>query len=217
MLEVKNVTYYYTNADEALFKNVNLSFEPGNVYSILGSSGSGKTTMLSLIAGLDSPKEGEIIYNDKSVGRNLTKFRRNDISIVFQAYNLIPYLTAFQNIKNAIDIAGIDKKVDIKAVLESVGISEDLQHKKVTKLSGGQQQRVSIARTIAVGHDVIVADEPTGNLDENTTKEVIDLFKKLAHEHNKIVIIVTHEAYVADSSDVVFELKNQVFTEKSHK
>ncbi|MDR1567278.1 MAG: ABC transporter ATP-binding protein [Streptococcaceae bacterium] len=216
MLKVEDIGYWYTTQTDYLFKDVNLTFEKGKVYTILGSSGSGKTTFLSLLAGLDQPKEGKVLFNDRDVKKiGLTNFRKKDVSIVFQAYNLFSYMSAYENIKTALRISGI-KKTDegdfIVDSLKKVGIDESLIHKRVTHLSGGQQQRVAIVRSFVTEHDLIIADEPTGNLDENTTKEIVKLFKTIAHEQNKVVIIVTHEPEVARESDVTYELKNKQFS-----
>ena len=214
-LTTKNVGYWYTNnPNDYLFKDVNLDFEKGKVYSILGQSGSGKTTFLSLLAGLDSPKVGEIYMNDTNINKSgLTNYRKNSVSTIFQAYNLMTYMTARQNIQTALEISG--KTADnpfIEELFEQVGISKDLIDKPVLQLSGGQQQRVAIVRALATGHDIIIADEPTGNLDEGTTQEIVKIFKNIAHQKNKTVIIVTHETAVAQETDVIFELKKKEFT-----
>lgn len=214
-LKIENLTYYYNNPEDYLFKDVNESFEPGTLYSILGQSGSGKTTFLSLLAGLDVAKAGNISFNDKIIkSSNLTNYRKKTVSTVFQAYNLLTYMTAYQNVLTAVRISGVKFDDERKAVTEAlakVGLTEDLIHKSVSKLSGGQQQRVAIARALVLGHEVIIADEPTGNLDEETTAQIVDLFKEIAHEDNKIVILVTHEQEVAKASDVVFTLKHKRF------
>ncbi|WP_374286181.1 ABC transporter ATP-binding protein [Lactococcus sp.] len=214
-LKIENVTYYYSNPDDFLFKDVTQTYEVGTMYAILGSSGSGKTTYLSLLAGLDTPKSGTISFNDKVVkGLGLTNYRKKTVSTIFQAYNLLTYMTAFENVKTAIKISGVSFQNEKAAIVESlakVGLTEDLIYKPVSKLSGGQQQRVAIARALVLNHEVIIADEPTGNLDEETTAQIVELFKKIAHENNKIVIIVTHESEVAAASDVVFTLKHRAF------
>ncbi|GAB2025433.1 ABC transporter ATP-binding protein [Lactovum odontotermitis] len=214
-LKIENLTYYYTNPDDYLFKDVSEEFLPGTMYAILGQSGSGKTTFLSLLAGLDTPKQGAILFDDKQVKKiGLTAYRKKTVSTVFQAYNLLTYMTAFQNVKTAVKISGVkfpDEKVAIIDALAKVGLGEDLIYKPVSKLSGGQQQRVAIARALVLNHEVIIADEPTGNLDEETTAQIVALFKKIAHEDNRIVIIVTHEREVAEASDVVYELKHRKF------
>ncbi|MDR0200101.1 MAG: ABC transporter ATP-binding protein [Streptococcaceae bacterium] len=214
-LKIENLTYTYGLAEDYLFREVNEEFNPGTMYAILGQSGSGKTTFLSILAGLDTPKGGKILLDDKEIKRsNLTKYRQQSVSTVFQAYNLLSYMTAFQNVETAVRISSVkfdDEKKAITEALEKVGLTEDLIHKPVSRLSGGQQQRVAIARALVTGHDVILADEPTGNLDEETTHDIVALFKRIAHEENKIVILITHETEVASASDVVYELKHREF------
>ncbi|SDQ12998.1 ABC transporter ATP-binding protein [Streptococcus equinus] len=215
-LQTKNIGYWYTNnPDDYLFKDVNLTFEKGKVYSILGQSGSGKTTFLSLLAGLDSPKTGQIYLDDTDINKSgLTNYRRNAVSTIFQAYNLMTYVTARQNVQTALEIS--NKSVDnakIEELFELVGIPREMIDKPVLKLSGGQQQRVAIVRALATGHDLIIADEPTGNLDEETTQDIVSIFKEIAHQQNKTVIIVTHETAVAKETDVIFELKKKQFTQ----
>lgn len=219
MLETKNLGFWYQDPANALFMDVNLQFEPGNMYAILGKSGSGKTTFLSLISALESPKEGAILYNSENLDKiGLTRFRRQHLANVFQAYNLLTYMTAYQNVSSALEISGVkkeNKRDFITESLKSVAITEDLHHKKVAQLSGGQQQRVAIVRAMITGADIIVADEPTGNLDEETGREMIALFEKNAHEQNKIVILVTHDSDIAKRSDVTYELKDKVFHVRS--
>ena len=213
VLQVENLGYWYTN-ERPLFQQVNLTFEPRKMYAILGTSGSGKTTFLSLLAGLDQPKEGQITYQGESLKQiGLQNYRKNRVSIVFQAYNLLPYLSAVENVLTAMAISQTQK--DNPKELEKVGITRDLADKKVTQLSGGQQQRVAIVRAVCCGHDLIVADEPTGNLDEQTSQEIIALFQQLAHEQEKCIILVTHEKEVANASDEVYVLKNQQLTKQA--
>lgn len=214
-LRTHNIGYWYTNnPDDYLFKDVNLTFEKGKIYSILGQSGSGKTTFLSLLAGLDSPKAGEIYLEDNDINKSgLTNYRKNSVSTIFQAYNLMTYMTARQNVQTALEIS--NKPVDnakIEALFELVGIPKEMIDKPVLQLSGGQQQRVAIVRALATEHDLIIADEPTGNLDEKTTQDIVNIFKDIAHKQNKTVIIVTHETAVAQETDVTFELKKKQFT-----
>lgn len=214
-LKVENLTYYYTNPEDYLFKEVTQTFAKGTVYAILGQSGSGKTTFLSLLAGLDTPKSGTMSYDDQIIkGSNLTNYRKKTVSTVFQAYNLLTYMSAYDNVKTAVKISAVnfeDEKAAIEEALEKVGLTNEMIYKPVSKLSGGQQQRVAIARALVLNHDVIIADEPTGNLDEETTAQIVELFKKIAHEDKKIVIIVTHETEVANASDVVYTLKHRKF------
>lgn len=215
MLQTQEVGYWYKNEYEFLYKNVNLTFQRGKMYAILGASGSGKTTFLSLIAGLDLPKAGEILYNEESLKKiGLRNYRKNDVSIIFQAYNLLPYMSALDNVLTAMSISSskqADKKTYALENLANVGIDKVLATKNVTQLSGGQQQRVAIVRALCCDHELIVADEPTGNLDEKTSKEIVQLFQKVAHEQQKCIIIVTHEQEVANACDAVYELKNQRF------
>lgn len=211
MLAIKDLAYWYDKQPEnILFENVSLQFETGKMIAIVGKSGSGKTTLLSLISGLDVPKQGQVVYKDKVLTKsNLTTFRKHDVAIVFQDYNLLTYLSAYQNVQVAMEISGHtipEREKHIRKLLASVGIDETMQDKKVTHLSGGQQQRVAIARALAADSDLIVADEPTGNLDEETSQEIVNLFKSIAHEQNKTVILVTHDQDVTQQADVAYEL-----------
>lgn len=218
ILSTRDLGYWYTNnPDDYLFKNVNLTFEKGKVYSILGQSGSGKTTFLSLLAGLDAPKAGAILLEDKDISKSgLTTYRKSSVSTIFQAYNLLTYMSARQNVVTALEIAGKPiNQADIEQLFTQVGIDSSQIDKPVLKLSGGQQQRVAIVRALATGHEIIIADEPTGNLDEETTQDIVSIFKKIAHEQHKTVVIVTHETAVAQETDVTFELKKKVFTQIS--
>lgn len=215
-LRTHNIGYWYTNnPDDYLFKNVNLTFEKGKVYSILGQSGIGKTTFLSLLAGLDSPKAVKIYLEDNDINKSgLTNYRKHSVSTIFQAYNLMTYMTARQNVQTALEIS--NKPVDnakIEELFELVGIPKEMIDKPVLQLSGGQQQRVAIVRALATEHDLIIADEPTGNLDEETTQDIVNIFKDIARKQNKTIIIVTHETAVAQETDVTFELKKKQFTE----
>ncbi|WP_303122160.1 ABC transporter ATP-binding protein [uncultured Streptococcus sp.] len=213
-LHTKNIGYWYTNnPDDYLFKDANLSFERGKIYAILGQSGSGKTTFLSLLAGLDSPKAGKIYLDDKDINKSgLSNYRKNTVSTIFQAYNLMTYMTARQNVQTALEITNTPvDNAKIDELFELVGIPKEMIDKPVLQLSGGQQQRVAIVRALATNHNIIIADEPTGNLDEEITQDIVNIFKDIAHQQNKTVIIVTHETAVAEETDVVFELKKKQF------
>lgn len=213
-LTTQNLSYWY-DAQQPLFENINLTFERGKLYAILGTSGSGKTTFLSLITGLDEPKNGTVLYQNQSLKEiGLREYRRKDVSIVFQAYNLLPYMSALDNVLTAMSIVKTQQGDPTAYALDNlaqVGITTDLAKKKITQLSGGQQQRVAIVRALCCDHELIVADEPTGNLDEKTSKEIVTLFQKIAHEQNKCIILVTHEKEVAKACDTVYELSNQQF------
>lgn len=207
-LKVEDVSYSYKNAagEQVILKNVNAEFEAGKMYAIVGESGSGKTTLLSLLSALDKLQDGDIKYNNKSLRKiGGSEFRLKYVNIVFQSYNLIKYMTAKENVEVAIDFDG--RKVDANKYLKQVGLSEEEGGRLIGKLSGGQQQRVAIARAIASNSPIIVADEPTGNLDEDTEEKIIGLFKDLAHDDKKIVIIVTHSRQVAEHADEILRLK----------
>ena len=213
ILEMKNVSYRYADADkdDYVLKNISYSFELGKSYAIKGPSGSGKTTLLSLISGLEKKYEGEIFYKDQNLKKiNLDKYRNTYIGIVFQSYNLLPHLTAMENIILSMDINGTkckNKKEKATLLMKQVGLKESYAKRRVLRLSGGEQQRVAIARSLSYNPDIIIADEPTGNLDKKTEEDIIKIFNKLAKEENKCVIIVTHSENVCSLVDEVYELK----------
>lgn len=217
MLRTEDLGYWYQDKDQPLFQKVNLEFEEGQSYAILGHSGTGKTTFLSLIAGLDKPREGEILLNDRPLSKiGLTNFRRHDVAIVFQAYNLFTYMSPLNNLLTAMAITGAQHAGDkgyAQRILNDLGIGDDLIMRNVQYLSGGQQQRVAIARTICCDARLVVADEPTGNLDEDNTQAVIAQFQRIAHEQKKCVIIVTHEPDVAAQCDHQYRLENKQFVQ----
>ena len=203
ILEIKNVTYGYKDAETKVLSSVNYSFEIGKFYAIIGKSGTGKSTLLSLLAGLDKPEEGEILFKDENIEKTgYTNHRKNNISLVFQNYNLIDYLTPLENIKLVNNKASGD-------ILNELGLDNQQIRRNVMKLSGGQQQRVAIGRALVSEAPIILADEPTGNLDEHTASEIIAILKKLAKERNKCVIVVTHSKEVARAADTVLELNNK--------
>lgn len=214
ILQTKNVSYFYQDGDKRrmILQDTSIQFEQGQFYTILGQSGSGKTTFLSLISALDEPKSGEVLYkgqNIKNIG--LEKYRRDEISIIFQSYNLVPYLTALENVLVAMSITDNDMPKDHREVaynlLDYIGINKTKADRLVGQLSGGEQQRVAIARALATNVDIILADEPTGNLDEGMEQEIVDIFKDLAETHNKCVIVVTHSNEIAKQSDKTYFLK----------
>ncbi|MBR5389159.1 ABC transporter ATP-binding protein [Candidatus Saccharibacteria bacterium] len=207
-LIIENLSYSYQNGDrtQKILDNINAKFESGKIYAIVGESGSGKTTFLSLVSALDKLQDGDVKYNTESL-RNITgqEYRLKYVNIVFQSYNLIKYMTAAENVEVASDFDG--RKVDPNKYLEKVGITEEEGKRLIGKLSGGQQQRVAIARALASNSPIIMADEPTGNLDEDTEEKIIEIFRDLAHKDNKIVIIVTHSRQVAKKADKVLTLR----------
>ena len=212
VLSLKDVSYRYEGTDKNVIIGITGNFEAGRVYTIVGRSGSGKSTLLSLIAGLDTCTSGVIEHN----GTNLTKidrdaYRSKEIGVVFQSYNLILNMTALENIVLAMNIGGRtekDKKELALNLLNRVGIDKDTASRKILKLSGGEQQRVGIARAMANDPDIVIADEPTGNLDEQTEQEVLGILSNLAHVDQKCVIIVTHSKEVTEIADTVIRIKD---------
>ena len=199
-LELKNVSYAYEKG-KAVLQNVSAELETGKMYAILGPSGSGKTTLLSLLGGLDVPKQGNVLFDGEDItAKGLEHHRRNHISLIFQSYNLIDYMTPVENVR-------LTAKLDAAPILERLGLEQDETQRNVLKLSGGQQQRVAIARALASDAPVILADEPTGNLDADTAEEITAILKESAHTFRKCVVVVTHSGEVAKQADVVLEIK----------
>ncbi len=199
-LELKNVSYAYEKG-KAVLQNVSGSLETGKMYAILGPSGSGKTTLLSLLGGLDVPAQGSVLFDGEDIAaKGLEHHRRNHISLIFQSYNLIDYMTPVENVR-------LTAKLDAAPILERLGLEQDEITRNVLKLSGGQQQRVAIARALASDAPVILADEPTGNLDADTAEEITAILKESAHAFGKCVVVVTHDREVAKQADVVLEIK----------
>ena len=199
-LELKNVSYAYEKG-KAVLQNVSAELETGKMYAILGPSGSGKTTLLSLLGGLDVPTQGSVLFDGEDItAKGLEHHRRNHISLIFQSYNLIDYMTPVENVR-------LTAKLDAAPILERLGLEQDEITRNVLKLSGGQQQRVAIARALASDAPVILADEPTGNLDADTAEEITAILKESAHAFGKCVVVVTHAGEVAKQADVVLEIK----------
>lgn len=215
ILKLENINYGYVDGGmkRQILDDLSYEFEKGKFYTILGPSGSGKTTLLSIIAGLDAQESGKVYYEDTDIQEmGLHKYRRNKMAIVFQQYNLITYLTGLENVELAMNETDNAKPKNSKevsyALLEKFGIVKTKADRLVSKLSGGEQQRVAIARAIASNVDLIFADEPTGNLDTATEKEIIKIFKMLTEEFGKTVIVVTHSETVANLADLRVKLDN---------
>ena len=203
ILEIKNVTYNYSNSSELVLSKVNQKFEIGKFYAIIGKSGAGKSTLLSLLAGLDKPQKGQILFKGNDIEKDgYSNHRKNNISLVFQNYNLIDYLTPLENVR-------LVNKNASETILFELGLDKSQINRNVMRLSGGQQQRVAIARALVSEAPIILADELTGNLDVDTAGEIIEILKKLAKERNKCVIVVTHSKEVANSADIILELRER--------
>ncbi|MDR0425033.1 MAG: ATP-binding cassette domain-containing protein [Clostridiales Family XIII bacterium] len=223
VLELRDVSYYYkirrprrVGAGQAradVLINANCAFRRGYIYALVGPSGTGKTTTLSLLGALEAPKSGQVLYKGMDVWEyGAAKYRRDHIGFVFQEYNLLNYLSAYQNVIAAIEIAKndvADRKEYAYGLLRDMQLDEALFHKNVGELSGGEQQRAAIARALAANADIILADEPTGNLDDETAIEIIEAFKRVAHESDKCVIMATHSGLVKSHADYVVSVKGQ--------
>ena len=207
ILSLQNISFAYDKTP--VLQNISYEFEKGKMYCIIGKSGAGKTTLLSLLSGLAKPTGGEIFYDDKNVSKiDKYKFRSKYIGVVFQSFNLLTKYTALENVVLSMDVAGYktkSKKQRAIELLQSVGLDEDEANRRVLKLSGGQQQRVAIARALSYDPDIILADEPTGNLDTETQNEIMNIFRELTNQ-GKCVILVSHSPDVAAVCDERYEL-----------
>ena len=215
MLELNKVTYTYHTAagNVQAVKNATADFETGKIYAITGRSGSGKTTLISMIAGLDVAESGEILLNNKDLkDMDRNAYRREKIGMVFQSFHLLPQLTAAENIELMLDLSKYsgDKKQRINNLLEMVGLTAFHGKKRPLQLSGGEQQRVAIARALASDPEIIIGDEPTGNLDNENSGNIVAILKELSHKHNKCVIVVTHAQEVASEADIIYHMVDGV-------
>lgn len=208
IMQLDHVNFTYASAAKRVLSNVSYDFEVGTFYAIVGSSGAGKTTMLSLLAGLDAPTQGEVRFDGKDIATTgYTRHRRDQIALVFQNYNLIDYLTPLENLRLVNPKASVED-------LTRLGIDAAAAKRNVLALSGGQQQRVAIGRALVSSAPVILADEPTGNLDEDTAQGVIEILRDAAHEQNKCVIVVTHSRQLARAADVTLRLEQRKLVER---
>ena len=211
LLKIENICYSYDRRRNVL-NDISYEFEAGAIYAIVGKSGAGKTTMLSLLSGLAQPTSGKIYYKDEDIAKmNKYDFRSKCVGVIFQSFNLLSKLTAVENVVLSMEVSGKKekhKKEKAYELLEKVGLDKDEADRRILKLSGGQQQRVAIARTLSYDPDVILADEPTGNLDGETQNDIMQIFRNLA-DAGKCVIIVTHSPEVAQLADVVYEIKRE--------
>ncbi|MDO4565096.1 MAG: ABC transporter ATP-binding protein [Clostridia bacterium] len=214
ILELKNVSYEYRTKLQTVraVDDVSFGFEEGTFYAIIGKSGSGKTTLLSLMAGLDSPVSGEILYFGKPMSAiDTDEYRREHASVVYQSYNLFPKMTVLENAMVPLLLKKVEKDEAQKraaASLRDVDLTEDKFLRYPNMLSGGEQQRVAIARSLAGGQRIMLADEPTGNLDSENGKNIIAILQKLAHEKNMLIITVTHDAEVSSQADIALKMSD---------
>lgn len=200
ILETNNLKYSYQKGHNVL-NGITLHMETGKIYAILGPSGCGKTTLLSLLGGLDLPTSGQVLFDGEDIAKSgLSNHRKAHVAFVFQSYNLIDYMTPTENVN-------LISKTDAMPILKRLGLTEEESRRNVLKLSGGQQQRVAIARALASDAKVLLADEPTGNLDEDTSRDITKILAESAHEYGKCVVIVTHSNELAKRADVIFRLK----------
>lgn len=213
-IEVKEVSYSYQNKYQKIeaVKKVSCTFESGNLYAITGESGSGKSTFLSLLAGLDRVDTGQILINGEDLaGMDRDACRRKQISVVYQAFHLFPLLTALENVMYPLELQGISRreaKEQAALCLEEVGLEEKILNQYPKMMSGGEQQRVAIARAMAAKGKILLADEPTGNLDSENEEHIVGLLKRMAHEMDYLVIVVTHNPGIALQADVCMKMKD---------
>lgn len=211
-LTLENVSYSYKASQRKALDDINATFQNGKVYAVTGPSGSGKTTLLSILAGLDTPTEGEVyIYDEKLSALDLDQYRREQVSMIFQAFHLFPTLNVMENVSFPMELNGIERdeaRTRSRVFLNSVGITDEKHKRFPTNLSGGEQQRVAIARTMASGARILLADEPTGNLDKENGQKIVDILKVLAHENGYCVIIVTHDLEIARQADQVWKMED---------
>jgi len=226
MIELKNIQKIYTTGDEqvAALKNINLTIKDGEFVAIIGPSGSGKSTLLHLIGGLDKPTEGEINVNGKNIqklkDKELSNYRNKEIGFVFQDFHLQSHLTLLENVEIPLMFSTTQKRNDAsmkkkaEELLKLVDVSERMKHRP-SEISGGQKQRTAIARAIINDPHILLADEPTGNLDSATGKAIIDLLKKLHKKENMTLIIVTHDNEIAKFADRIIEIKDGLIVTKT--
>ena len=217
-LTLQDVCYRYKNTERDVLHSISCKFESGNVYAIVGPSGSGKSTLLSIMAGLDTPTHGELTLDQVSYNTmDLDRTRREKLSMIFQAFQLFPLLTAVENVSFPMETNGVSKaeaKRRATELLAEVGIHAEKHRRYPSNLSGGEQQRVAIARALSTGAGILLADEPTGNLDEANSIQVMDLLLHLAHALGRCVIVVTHDLDLASRADNILYMRDGTLTQQ---
>lgn len=217
-LSARDVDYRYQSRYQTVdaVKKVTCEFETGMLYSIIGKSGSGKTTFLSLLAGLDLPTGGSILLNGSDIAQlDRDRYRRESVAVIYQNYNLFPLLTVLENVTYPLELRRVKEAQAQKTAreyLRRVGLDAGYEKRFPPMLSGGEQQRVAIARALTSGAGIILADEPTGNLDVENSRNIISILRGLAHEQGRCVIVVTHDPAVAAQSDVIFRMTDGTLT-----
>lgn len=214
MIQVEQVSYTYTTKYQKIeaIKQISCSFETGKLYAITGESGSGKSTLLSLLAGLALPTSGTIYVEGKDMKTlERDEYRKNQASVVYQSFHLFPLLTALENVMFPMELKGVKipkAREQAKELLKKVGLTDKIWSQFPQMMSGGEQQRVAIARAMAAGGKILLADEPTGNLDSKNEKNIVELLKNLAHTENYVIIVITHNPMVAAEADAILRLKD---------
>ena len=218
LLELRDVTYRYHKTAAAVLCGMSCAFETGKLYAIVGKSGAGKSTLMSLMAGLDLPDSGEILFEGTPTGKlDLDEYRRRKIAVIYQDFALFPLLTVLENILYPMELCGLDRaqaRQEAKRLAQKVSLPENLLDRYPSRISGGEQQRVAIARGLTMDRRLLIADEPTGNLDSENSDIIIDLLRQLAHEENRCVIVVTHDLTVMDRADEVYRLSDGKLTKR---
>ena len=213
-LKLNGVSYRYGKAARNALDGVSCEFRAGEVAAVVGPSGSGKTTLLSIMAGLDRPAHGEVYLGDRELGgMDMDEYRRRYVSVIFQAFHLFPLLTVLENVCFPMELNGVSEpeaRERARLELERVGIAAEKHRRYPSQLSGGEQQRVAIARALSSGAQILLADEPTGNLDGENSRNIVDILTRLAHEDGYCVVIVTHDPAVAEAADTVYTMTDGV-------
>ena len=223
LIQVRNASRSFKLGGEDVYavRNVNLDIHRNRFITLVGRSGSGKTTLLNMLAGLDHPTEGEVLFEDRNLAsfteKQMIQLRRNRIGVVFQSFALLPLLSAYENVELPLRIAGLsggERSRRTEEVLEMVGLSRRAKHRPF-ELSGGEQQRISIARAVAIQPDIILADEPTGELDSTNAGNIFGLFQQMSHDRGMTIVATTHDRTLLDMADEIYEISDGVLGQRS--